>query len=111
MRKVISASEVGSYIFCPRAWHMRRHGMSMPDADVRRSLVQGTEAHSAHAARVEATGRMARGTTAFSILTALSSLLYLLTTAAPLLYLSVISAVSTLVLVLLTRWGRSETGV
>ncbi|MBI4344301.1 MAG: Dna2/Cas4 domain-containing protein [Euryarchaeota archaeon] len=111
MKKVISASEVGSYIFCPRAWHMRRHGVSMPDAGARLRLAHGSEKHAAHAAQVEGTVRMARGMMVFSLLAALSSLLYLLTTTAFFLYLSAISVVSTMVMVLLTRRGRRETGV
>ncbi len=111
MRKVISASEVGSYIFCPRAWHMRRHGVSMPDAGARLRLVEGTEAHMAHAAQVEGTVRMASGMMVLSLLAALSGLLYLLTMTAFFLYLSAISVVSAMVMVLLARRGRRETGV
>ena len=111
MKKVISASEVGSYIFCPRAWHMRRHGVPMPDVDARLRLAEGTEAHSVHAARVEGTVRMAKGTEVASIVAALSGLLYILTSVAFFLHLSAISAVSAMIMVFLARRGSSETGV
>lgn len=41
---VLSASEIGSYTFCPEAWHLQRRGVSR-NAAGSRNVEQGTLAH------------------------------------------------------------------
>lgn len=49
----IRASEIGSYIFCARAWWYRRQGW---EAENQAELTAGTELHRAHGRSVMAAG-------------------------------------------------------
>ena len=40
----LSASEIGSFVYCPEAWWLRRHG-NAPDADAMERLRAGSLAH------------------------------------------------------------------
>jgi CRISPR/Cas system-associated exonuclease Cas4 (RecB family) len=40
----LTASEIGSFIYCPEAWWLRRHGRT-PDADAMERLRAGSIAH------------------------------------------------------------------
>lgn len=49
----IRASEIGSYIYCARAWWYRRQGW---EAEDKAELTAGTELHRAHGRSVMAAG-------------------------------------------------------
>jgi CRISPR/Cas system-associated exonuclease Cas4 (RecB family) len=51
--RAIRASEIGSYLFCARAWWYRLHGI---EPENQAELTAGTELHRAHGRRVIAAG-------------------------------------------------------
>ena len=51
--KIIRASEVGSYLFCARAWWYRRKGVEPSN---QAEMTAGTELHRAHGRTVIASG-------------------------------------------------------
>jgi len=53
--KTIRASEVGSYLFCARAWWYHQHGVESSNQD---ELTAGTELHRQHGRTVIASGLM-----------------------------------------------------
>jgi hypothetical protein len=60
---VLRASEIGEYLFCKRAWWLRKQGIEPAN---RRALEAGTAAHAEHARRVVFSGCLR--TAAFAIL-------------------------------------------
>jgi CRISPR/Cas system-associated exonuclease Cas4 (RecB family) len=57
MDEYISASEVGEYLFCERAWWMRQHGIETSKPEV---LEQGTIEHEVLAEQVQQVERGSR---------------------------------------------------
>jgi hypothetical protein len=53
MPPVIRASEIGSYLYCRRAWWYRKQGM---ESDNQAEMSTGTEMHRQHGRRVLAAG-------------------------------------------------------
>jgi CRISPR/Cas system-associated exonuclease Cas4 (RecB family) len=51
--RTIRASEVGSYLFCARAWWYRQHGVESTN---QAELTAGTELHRQHGRKVIAAG-------------------------------------------------------
>jgi CRISPR/Cas system-associated exonuclease Cas4 (RecB family) len=51
--KVIRASEIGSYLYCRRAWWYRLHGVEPANQS---ELAAGTELHRRHGRKVMAAG-------------------------------------------------------
>lgn len=47
-QKIITASEVGEFIFCAKAWHLKRNGAKAQSPD----LDSGTAFHAQHGAQV-----------------------------------------------------------
>lgn len=50
----VTASEVASYAFCAKAWHLERVARATPSAAGRMRRERGVERHRAHGARVGA---------------------------------------------------------
>jgi len=46
---IIRASEIGSYLYCRRAWHYRKLGI---ESENKAELAAGTELHSQHGRKV-----------------------------------------------------------
>jgi CRISPR/Cas system-associated exonuclease Cas4 (RecB family) len=57
MQDYISASEIGEYLYCQRAWWLRRRGVKSSKQTV---LDAGTQQHEALAQAVEQVGRGSR---------------------------------------------------
>lgn len=55
MFPVIRASEIGSYLYCRRAWWYRKQGV---ESENRAELAAGTELHRQHGRKVIAAGLM-----------------------------------------------------
>ncbi|HEX8993236.1 MAG TPA: hypothetical protein VF784_16255 [Anaerolineales bacterium] len=53
MSPVIRASEIGSYLFCRRAWWYRKQGM---ESENQAEMAAGTELHRKHGRQVIAAG-------------------------------------------------------
>lgn len=49
MPPIIRASEIGSYLYCRRAWWYRKQGV---ESENRAEMAQGTELHRQHGRRV-----------------------------------------------------------
>lgn len=45
---VIRASEIGEYVYCARAWWLRRVADLEPDAQTLERMVRGTQLHQRH---------------------------------------------------------------
>ncbi len=69
--RIIRASEVGQYVFCPRAWWLGSVE-GRPSAN-RREMAAGTEAHRRHGRQVRASVLLARLATLLLILAALAA--------------------------------------
>jgi hypothetical protein len=52
--KYVTASEIGSYVFCRRAWHLDQRGVS---TTLRSECDAGVEFHHQHGIQVHAAGR------------------------------------------------------
>lgn len=76
--KSIRASEIGSYLYCRRAWHYRRQGL---EPDNQPELAAGTELHRQHGRKVMLAGVL-RGAAILCLLAALSALTAYLTSLA-----------------------------
>jgi hypothetical protein len=48
----VSASEVASYVFCAKAWHLEHVLAERPSTPSRQRRDEGAEQHSAHGARI-----------------------------------------------------------
>ena len=53
MPPILRASEVGSYLYCKRAWWYRRQGV---ESENQAELAGGTDLHAAHGRKVVAAG-------------------------------------------------------
>jgi CRISPR/Cas system-associated exonuclease Cas4 (RecB family) len=53
MPPVVRASEIGSYLYCKRAWWYRKQGV---ESESQAELASGTELHLAHGRKVVAAG-------------------------------------------------------
>ncbi len=53
MSPIIRASEIGSYLYCRRAWWYRKQGI---ESQNQTEMAQGTELHREHGRRVIAAG-------------------------------------------------------
>jgi CRISPR/Cas system-associated exonuclease Cas4 (RecB family) len=53
MRAVIKASDVGSYLYCKRAWWYRKRGV---ESENQAELASGTDLHLQHGRKVMAAG-------------------------------------------------------
>ncbi|MCL4529627.1 MAG: hypothetical protein M1282_09445 [Chloroflexi bacterium] len=71
MPPVIRASEVGSYLYCRRAWWYRKQGM---ESENQSELATGTELHRQHGRKVLAAGLL-RTLGVILLLTALTLLI------------------------------------
>jgi hypothetical protein len=72
MPKVIRASEIGSHLYCRRAWWYRRQGV---ESENQAELAGGTELHVQHGRSVMAAGLLQIGGYLL-LLTALAMLVY-----------------------------------
>ena len=52
VQPVLSASEIGEFVFCPQAWHLTRQGALRNSAGVRR-LIRGADSHRSIGRRTE----------------------------------------------------------
>ena len=76
--KTIRASEVGEYVYCARAWRLRREGFA-PSAAGRERLDAGTRWHLAHGSGVRRAHLLGRlSTAAFLAAVALATIVLLL---------------------------------
>ena len=66
-RPLISASEVGEYTFCARAWRLHAEGYD-PDDALRRAQNAGTEFHREHGREVVLAGRLRAAAVVFAAL-------------------------------------------
>jgi CRISPR/Cas system-associated exonuclease Cas4 (RecB family) len=55
MQPVIRASEIGSYLYCRRAWWYRKQGV---ESENQAELASGTELHLRHGRKVMAAGML-----------------------------------------------------
>ena len=76
-RPLISASEVGDYVFCARAWRLRAEGNELDD-ESRAMLDAGTEYHHAHGGQVRRARRLRTASIALAVLSLLLALLLIL---------------------------------
>lgn len=53
MRPIIRASDIGSYLYCRRAWWYRKQGV---ESENQAELASGTEIHEQHGRKVMAAG-------------------------------------------------------
>lgn len=74
--KPLRASEIGSYLYCRRAWHYRRQGLESANQS---ELAAGTELHREHGRKVMLAGLL-RGLAVLFFLAALAALTAVLTT-------------------------------
>jgi CRISPR/Cas system-associated exonuclease Cas4 (RecB family) len=74
---VVRASEIGSYLYCRRAWWYRRQGV---ESENEAEMVAGTELHARHGRRVMVAGLLRIA--AYAMLLAASVLLVLALTGA-----------------------------
>ncbi|HZS08371.1 MAG TPA: hypothetical protein VFD58_26295 [Blastocatellia bacterium] len=63
-RHVITASEIGEFVYCAKAWYFRRCG----EAAQGRQLEEGTTFHRRHAAGVSQAARLRRAGRALALL-------------------------------------------
>ena len=75
-RSLISASEVGDYVFCARAWRLRAEGHEATALQAARDA--GTEWHREHGSAVANEGRLHTAAMISVVTAALLSLLLLL---------------------------------
>ncbi|MEJ5224613.1 MAG: hypothetical protein WHV44_09165 [Anaerolineales bacterium] len=73
--KPLRASEIGSYLYCRRAWHYRRQGLEPSN---QAELAAGTELHRQHGRKVMLAGLL-RGLAMLALLAALAALTAILT--------------------------------
>ncbi len=69
MPPVIRASEIGSYLYCRRAWWYRKQGV---ESQNQAEMAQGTELHRQHGRRVIAVGFLQFAGYALLLIAALS---------------------------------------
>jgi len=70
--KMIRASEIGEYVYCARAWRLRREGVEQTRGHEARAA--GTEWHTEHGRGVTAAGRLMKLSSAAALLAALCAL-------------------------------------
>ena len=75
MRSMIRASDLGSYLYCRRAWWYRRQGV---ESENQAELASGTEIHGRHGRSVMAAGLLQLAGYAL-LLAAIALLVYQLT--------------------------------
>lgn len=73
--KPLRASEIGSYLYCRRAWHYRRQGLEPAN---QAELAAGTELHRRHGRKVMLAGLL-RALAMLALLAALAALTAVLT--------------------------------
>lgn len=73
----VRASEVGEYVYCARAWRLRREGFA-PSAAGRERLDAGTRWHLAHGSEVRRARLLRRLSTAALLLSVLLATVLLL---------------------------------
>lgn len=64
----VYASEVATYAFCAKAWHLERVIGNLPTSNSQAGRVLGIEHHSAHGARVERLREVSSRLTRWTIL-------------------------------------------
>lgn len=55
-RHVITASEIGEFVYCPKAWQLKREGAEADSP----ALAEGTAFHTQHGANVAQSARLQR---------------------------------------------------
>lgn len=75
----MTASEIGAYAYCAKAWHLERVLRAAPSGDAVRRRAAGVVRHRGHGSRVRALGAAGRTLAwAAAILLALAAVLLLL---------------------------------